>query len=85
MPEELRTNLDILAQLNGRSTTEECRTVLEQWVISSRSDPKVMERAAEVQEQIEREANAKRDAISSVLNAAKSGTKSPRPQKPASE
>lgn len=28
MPEELRTNLDILAQLNGRSTTEECRTAL---------------------------------------------------------
>lgn len=44
-----------------------------------------MARAAEVQEQIEREANAKRDAISQILSGGKSGAKSLRQPRPASE
>lgn len=67
MPEELRTHLDILAQLNGRSTTEECRVALETWVLNAKNDPKVAARAQEVAAEIEREASAKRAAISSIL------------------
>jgi len=67
MPEDLRTHLDILAQLNGRSTTEECRVALESWVINAKNDPKVAARAQQVADEIEREANAKRAAISSII------------------
>ncbi|OJX70201.1 MAG: hypothetical protein BGO95_04180 [Micrococcales bacterium 73-13] len=73
MPEELRTHLDMLAQLNGRSTTEECRVALETWVINAKNDPKVAARAQQVANEIEREAQAKRDAISAILGPAKSG------------
>lgn len=67
MPEDLRTHLDILAQLNGRSTTEECRVALETWVLNAKNDPKVAARAHQVADEIEREASAKRAAISSIL------------------
>ncbi len=75
MPEELRTHLDILAQLNGRPTTEECRVALETWVLNAKSDPKVTARAQQVAAEIEREAQAKRDAISSTIGPAKTSTK----------
>jgi plasmid stability protein len=76
MPEELRTHLDILAQLNGRSTTEECRVALEAWVLAAKSDPNVTARAQQVADEIEREANAKRAAITSILGPTKGSSTS---------
>jgi hypothetical protein len=83
MPEDLRTHLDILAQLNGRSTTEECRVALETWVVNAKNDPKVAARAQQVADEIEREASAKRAAISSILGPGKSNKSAPAPKSPA--
>ncbi len=83
MPEELRTHLDMLAQLNGRSTTEECRVALETWVVNAKNDPTVA--AQKVADEIEREAQAKRAAISSILGPKGSSTKASRPTSKSTE
>lgn len=73
----LRAQLDVLAQLNDRTVTEEIRLALESWVETSKSDPKVLERAEAVRAEIDREAKTKQDAIKAIFGTA-AGTKSPR-------
>lgn len=76
MTESARAQLEILADLNARSLTEETRLALEAWIEKSKSDPKVLERAEAVRAKIEREAAAKRGAIESIFQSApKEGTK----------
>lgn len=65
----LRAQLDVIAQLNDRSVTEEIRIGLEAWVEKSKSDPKVLERAETVRADIEREAETKRSAIAAIYDA----------------
>lgn len=80
MHDGLRAQLDVLAQLNDRSVTEEIRIALESWVQTSKSDPKVLERAETVRAEIEREAKTKQSAIEAIFGGA-SGTKAaPRKQ-----
>lgn len=38
----LRAQLDVIAQLNDRTVTEEIRLALESWIEASKSDPKVL-------------------------------------------
>ncbi len=77
--EDLRAQLDIIAQLNDRTVTEEIRLALEAWIEKSKSDPSVLQRAESVRAEIEREAQTKRNAISSIFDgkpsAATRGTK----------
>ncbi|MCC4268021.1 hypothetical protein [Microbacterium schleiferi] len=63
----LRAQLDVLAQLNDRTVTEEIRLALESWVESSKTDPKVLERAETVRAEIEREARTKQSAIEAIF------------------
>jgi len=72
MTDDLRAQLELIAQLNDRSVTEEVRHAIEAWVDSSKADPKVLARADAVREGIEREAETKRNAIAAVF-----GTSSP--------
>ena len=65
--EDTRAQLEVLAQLNQRSVTEETRIALEYWVEKSKSDPAVRQRAEQVRAEIEREAETKRNAILAVL------------------
>lgn len=67
LDEDVKAQLEVLAQINDRSLTEETRAALESWVEASRSDPKLRERAEQVRAEIEREANTKRNAIALVL------------------
>lgn len=67
LTDELRAQLDIIAQLNDRTVTEEIRIALEDWIGRARSDPKVFGRAEIVRAEIEREAQIKRDAISAIF------------------
>ena len=79
-----RAQLDIIAQLNDRSVTEELREALEFWIEKSKSDPKVLQRAEKVRADIESEAAVRRGAIDSVLDKAKPSPKpavAPRPDK----
>lgn len=63
----LRAQLDVLAQLNDRSLTEEIRLGLEAWVETSKSDPKVLQRAETVRAAIERKAKTKQSAIEAIF------------------
>ena len=76
LTDDLRAQLDVLAQLNERSVTEEIRIALEAWVETSKSDPKVLERAETVRAEIEREAKTKQSAIEAIFG--NSGAKAPR-------
>lgn len=67
--EDTRAQLEVLAQLNERSVTEETRIALEHWVEKSKSDPAVLKRAEQVRAEIERDAETKRNAINAVLGS----------------
>lgn len=67
MSDGTRAQLEILAQLNERSLTEETRLALEHWVEKSKSDPAVLRRAEQVRAEIERDAETRRNAIEAVL------------------
>lgn len=67
MDDDTRAQLEVLAQLNNRSMTEETRIALEQWVERSKTDPAIKERADTVRAEIEREAEVKRNAIAAIF------------------
>jgi predicted transcriptional regulator len=67
--EELRAQLDIIAQLTGRSTTEEIRLALEHWIDRSKSDPAVLKKAEAVRAEIERDAQTRRNAIAAIFSS----------------
>lgn len=66
----LRAQIEVIAQLNDRSVTEEIRLALEAWVETSKSDPKVLQRAETVRAEIEREAKTKQSAIEAIFGSA---------------
>ncbi|SMD14545.1 ribbon-helix-helix domain-containing protein [Kibdelosporangium aridum] len=65
--EDLRAQLDIVAQLTGRSATEEIRLALEHWIEKTKSDPKVLQKAKAVRAEIERKAQTERAAIAAIF------------------
>ena len=66
--EDVRAQLDVIAQLNDRSVTEEIRLALEAWIEKTKSDPATLARAESVRAEIEREAQTKRNAISAIFD-----------------
>lgn len=78
LSDDLRAQLDVIAQLNQRSVTEEIRVALEAWIERSKADPAMLARADAVRADIEkvaenrrvsieREAQARRDAIEGMF------------------
>jgi hypothetical protein len=67
MDDDTRAQLEVLAQLNNRSVTEETRFALESWVERSKTDPAIKKRADTVRAEIEREAEVKRNAIAAIF------------------
>lgn len=65
--EDLRAQLDIIAQLTGRSATEEIRLALEHWIAKTKADPEILKKAQEVQKEIERKAQTQRSAIAAIF------------------
>ncbi len=82
--ESTRAQLDIIAQLNDRTVTDEIRLAIEAWIEKTKSDPSVLQRAQSVRDEIEREATTKRDAIAAIFDAEKSAPRTARSAKPAS-
>lgn len=68
--EGLRAQIEVIAQLNDRSVTEEISLGLEAWVETSKSDTKVLQRAETVRAEIEREAKTKQSAIEAIFGGA---------------
>lgn len=75
VPEELARFLELLSDINGRSKTDEYRVALENHVIAAKSDKRVQDRVQQVMEEVEREAKAKRDVLSSILGPTKPSAK----------
>ena len=69
--EATRAQLDIIAQLNDRTVTDEIRLALEAWIERTKSDPSTLERAEAVRAEIEREAATKREAIAAIFSRPK--------------
>jgi len=67
--EDLRAQLDIVAQLTGRTATEEIRLALEHWIERVKSDPTMLQKAAKVRAEIERKAETERAAIAAIFGA----------------
>ena len=67
LTEDVRAQLDIIAQLNDRTVTDEIRLAIEAWIEKTKSDPTVLERAQFVRDEIEREAATKRGAIAAIF------------------
>ena len=65
--EDLRAQLDIVAQLTGRTATEEIRLALEHWIEKTKSDPAILKKAEAVRAEIEREAQTRRNAIAAIF------------------
>lgn len=76
--ESTRTQLDIIAGLNDRTVTDECRLAIEAWIEKAKADPAIQARAQTVRDEIERAANTKRDAIAAILDAGSPAPKTPR-------
>jgi hypothetical protein len=76
--ESTRTQLDIIAQLNDRTVTDEIRLAIESWIDKTKSDPSVQRRAEEVRADIERQAATKRDAIAAIFDADTPAPRAPR-------
>ncbi|MGH8544744.1 MAG: hypothetical protein ACREX3_14185 [Gammaproteobacteria bacterium] len=84
--EDLRAQLDVVAQITGRSTTEEIRVALEHWVDKTKSDPAILEKAAQIRAEIEREAQTRRNAITAIFGGSDTSTdeaKEPASSRPA--
>ena len=67
--EELRAQLDIIAQLTGRTATEEIRLALEHWIEKTKTDPAVLKKAEAVRAEIERDAETRRKAIAAIFSS----------------
>jgi uncharacterized membrane-anchored protein YjiN (DUF445 family) len=67
--ESTRTQLDIIAQLNDRTVTDEVRLAIEAWIERAKTDPAIQQRAQAMRDEIEREASTKRDAIAAIFSA----------------
>lgn len=67
--DDLRAQLDVLAQLTGRSTTEEIRLAIEHWIAKSKSDPNLLKKAEAVRADIERDAETRRNAIAAIFTS----------------
>ncbi|RPE76007.1 MULTISPECIES: hypothetical protein [unclassified Frondihabitans] len=74
--EERRAQLDIIAQLNDRTVTEEIRLANDAWIAKSKSGPAIKQRAAAVRAEIEREAATKRSAIEAIFEVPTSAARS---------
>lgn len=66
--DDLRAQLDVIAQLTGRTATEEIRLALEHWITKSKSDPNVLKKAETVKAEIEREPQTRRNAIAAIFD-----------------
>lgn len=73
--ESTRNQLDIIAQLNDRTVTDEIRLAIDAWIDKIKSDPNVQKRAQAVRDEIEREASGKREAIAAIFDASASNRK----------
>lgn len=67
---DLHTRLTILARLRGDSVTDLIRQAIESKLDELARDPALVARAKQLQDEIEREANEQKGALSALFNTA---------------
>ena len=67
LTEAQHAQLSLIAQLADRTLTEEIRLAVEHWIDQSRQSPEFTAKAQELLDEIDREARARRDAITALL------------------
>lgn len=84
--EGLHAQLSFIAQLNGATIADEIRRSIEARVQAAQDDPELVARAEAVHAEIEREAQARRQAIAGFFGqiAVSGSVEQPEPSKPAS-
>lgn len=65
--DELHSQLGFIAQLSGRSISEEIRQAIESRIADAGSDPDLIARAEQLQQKIERDAAARTAAIAGFM------------------
>lgn len=68
LSDDVRAQLDLIAQLRDRSVTEEIRVALEFWIDRAKSDPQLQAVADEARRQIEADAERRRTAIMAIFD-----------------
>ncbi len=80
LDEELHAQLAFIAQLTGTTITDQIRLSIEARVHAAQDDPELINRAAAVRAEIEREAEARKQAIAALFGElAVSGEVAPKP------
>ncbi|MBV9869341.1 MAG: hypothetical protein JO214_01835 [Frankiaceae bacterium] len=88
LDEDIHARLSFIAQLSGSTITDEIRRSIEARIDAAQADPELVERAQQVRAEIEREAQARQQAISgffgkvAVDSETSSGTRTSRRTKP---
>lgn len=75
LTEAQHAQLSLIAQLSERTLTEELRLAVEHWIEQSSSSPAFAARAQEALGEIERDAEARRTAITALFGNAESAKK----------
>ena len=76
---ELHARLRVIAQLSSSTITDEIRTAIATHVEAKANDADLAGAAAELLEEIERDAAARRDALTGLLTKATDGTATDKP------
>lgn len=66
---DLHAQLSLIAQLRGRTITDEIRTAIEAHIVLAKTAPELAAQADQVLEDIERQAVARREAIATLFGA----------------
>src|SRR6476620_5755434 len=83
LEDELHAQLSVLAQLEEITITEKIRQAIDAHLLAKRSQPDIASKAQAVLEDIERDAEARRDAIATMFGGEPAAA-SPPPAKAAS-
>ena len=78
--EGLHAQLAFIAQLTDSTISDEIRRSIEARVQAAQTDPELIARAEAVRVQIEREAEARKEAIASLFGSVALGTESEQPR-----
>lgn len=71
---ELHARLALVAQLRGKTITDEIRTAIETHIESVKTAPELVSKADSVLEEIERDASARRAAIATLFGTTEPAT-----------
>jgi hypothetical protein len=81
LDEDLHARLSFIAQLSGSTITDEIRRSIDARIETAMADPELIARAEEVRAEIEREAQARQQAISGFFGAVAVEVSGPRPSR----